>query len=90
MMGDEGQHGHPPGSGLRGLPQPGHLRLRRPGTGEEHPYLHSPDTFQPDPDVELIAKNLEGVKNIVLVLSGKVGWGTGRLWPPKWCREVWC
>jgi len=30
--------------------------------------------LQPDPDVELIAKNLEGVKNIVLVLSGKVGW----------------
>jgi len=29
----------------------------------------------PDPDVELIAKNLEGVKNIVLVLSGKGGVG---------------
>ena len=26
----------------------------------------------PDPDVELIARNLDGVKNIVLVLSGKV------------------
>ena len=26
----------------------------------------------PDPDVDLIAKNLDAVKNIVLVLSGKV------------------
>jgi len=29
----------------------------------------------PDPDVELIARNLDGVKNIVLVLSGKGGVG---------------
>jgi len=30
---------------------------------------------QPDPDIELIAKNLSSVKNIVLVLSGKGGVG---------------
>jgi len=30
---------------------------------------------QPDPDVDLIAKNLAGVKNIILILSGKGGVG---------------